>query len=468
MRTVTKTIDINAHITNITCEVSVDNGLSKATVSFDTLGFGIVTAVKFDAKGFNSFGDVVQIGGKDEFFLIIQDIYIEKNASAKNLIAKLPNSDIRRLELVECQICYADGSVSSYAGTDNRSFEIQYFNTFGDEKETLDAVRDIISPEAECIPQDTDFGWLCSCGRFNTNGNNICSKCGTRKEEIFRITNSAIISGIIAEHKRKEADRLEREHQATRAKEKAKKRRHIKIGIGAIIGIMLVVFVGYTGVMANRSIYSSESDMKMALQGTYTCYEGYKPKYQILIDDDTFYKRWCSLGSDYDMELDVKAWNYKKGTVDLSASRYFVVTKTGELKYDDDIYKKGGSWSETASGSSVSSNYESSQSSSGSSYSSRYNYEDGSSVLKITADSLKSNTSYKICTGSVKNTGTKTYKFIEVKGAFKDSNGNVIDTAWSYAVGSEGLAPGESSTFRISVDNNPKITSCSVSLLDYD
>ena len=55
-----------------------------------------------------------------------------------------------------------------------------------------------------------------------------------------------------------------------------------------------------------------------------------------------------------------------------------------------------------------------------------------------------------------------------MKGAFKDSSGNVLDTDSTYVVGSEGLAPGESSSFRLSVDKDSKITDCSVSILDFD
>lgn len=32
-----------------------------------------------------------------------------------------------------------------------------------------------------------------------------------------------------------------------------------------------------------------------------------------------------------------------------------------------------------------------------------------------------------VCVGKVKNTGTKTYYYVEVKGSFKDSSGNVLD-----------------------------------------
>lgn len=81
---------------------------------------------------------------------------------------------------------------------------------------------------------------------------------------------------------------------------------------------------------------------------------------------------------------------------------------------------------------------------------------------------IETNSSYTICTGKVTNNGSRTYKFVEVKGAFKDRSGNVVDTDWTYAVGSEGLAPGESTTFRLSVDKDYSIDTCSVSILDYD
>ena len=41
----------------------------------------------------------------------------------------------------------------------------------------------------------------------------------------------------------------------------------------------------------------------------------------------------------------------------------------------------------------------------------------------------------------------------------------VVDTDWTYAVGAEGLAPGESSTFRMSVDRDYSIRDCSVTLM---
>jgi hypothetical protein len=126
-----------------------------------------------------------------------------------------------------------------------------------------------------------------------------------------------------------------------------------------------------------------------------------------------------------------------------------VVKSNGDIKYDGDLYEKGGYWSETLSEKSYASLYETER-----------------TALKILNVSVTSNSSYTICTGTVTNNGEKSYDFVEVKGSFKDSSGTVLDTDWTYAVGSEGLDPGESTTFRLSVQKNSKITDCSVSFMD--
>ena len=95
MKSTTWCYDINAHIENINCEIVTENSNAVAVISFENLGYGDITAVKFNAVGYNSFGDIVPIGNKEKFFLIIQDIMIKKNEKANNLKAKLPASDIR-------------------------------------------------------------------------------------------------------------------------------------------------------------------------------------------------------------------------------------------------------------------------------------------------------------------------------------------------------------------------------------
>ena len=81
---------------------------------------------------------------------------------------------------------------------------------------------------------------------------------------------------------------------------------------------------------------------------------------------------------------------------------------------------------------------------------------------------MSSNSSYTICTATITNNGKKTYTFVQVKGKFKDSSGTILDTDWTYAVGSEGLAPGESTTFRLSVNKNANISKCDFEIIDYN
>lgn len=102
--------------------------------------------------------------------------------------------------------------------------------------------------------------------------------------------------------------------------------------------------------------------------------------------------------------------------------------------------------------------------------SSGFNYtpESAEDVLDFSDVNVSKNSSYTICNAAITNNGKKTYTFVEVKGKFEDSSGKIIDTDWTYAVGSEGLAPGESTTFRLSVDKDSNITKCELEILDYD
>ncbi len=87
--------------------------------------------------------------------------------------------------------------------------------------------------------------------------------------------------------------------------------------------------------------------------------------------------------------------------------------------------------------------------------------------LSFTNIKIQHNSLYTVVTGTVTNNGTRNYKFVTIKGSFKTSTGTVVDTDSTYAVGSEGLAKGESTTFRMSVDKNTSIRSCSISIISY-
>lgn len=441
----TRTVDLNAHVNNIECQIETANNIAKAVIAFDNLGYGTITAIKFIAQGFNSFGDAVKVNGQDKFFLIIQDISIEKNCHAENLRATLPNGDIRKLILEESQICYADGTVSTYSGRNDCSFTLQTI-----EEDDIEAVRDEYNDQFEYMPIELDAAWVCGCGRCNGRDEAVCSNCGSEKEHVLQLSTPDYISELKVKHEAKEQERKEQAAAEEAQKAKARKKRNIKIGIACVVGVIVAALMWNANILSKRTTYSSAAAMKSALQGTYTHYSDYdgSATSQIIISGD---KVTYIFLFGITKESDIKEWNYKRGI--MRTFEDVVVNKSGSLASGGVVYKKGGQMESTQKSTSTKT-YEPAES--------------GFSVLQVSDVKVSYNSSYTVCTGSVKNTGKKTYTFIEVKGAFKNSSGTVLDTDWTYVVGSEGLAPNESSTFRMSIPKNFDVTSCTVSVYDYD
>ena len=222
-------------------------------------------------------------------------------------------------------------------------------------------------------------------------------------------------------------------------KKEATKQKKVKIVIVIVIAAIIALFAGYAAVMSGRTTYSSEFEMKAEVAGTYTYHDDEDDAdYQLKVQDDTVTKCWSDVGNNSNLGLAVKSWNPEKGTFEILPGTV-IVTSSGDLKYNGKTYKRDN-------------------------YSSNNIYSD----LNITVESVSSNSSYTNCTGKIKNNGTTTYYDVKVKGSFKDSFDNVIDTDWTYAVGSEGLAPGESKKFSLSVVEDHDIKSCTVDLLNFD
>lgn len=124
MKNVTKTIDVNAYIVNVKSQVSTDVDGTKAIISFDNLGYGVITAVN-------------------------------KNASATEIKVKLPSNEIKRLELEECQICYTNGTVSTYQGKNEIDFELEEFTYVEQERVELNALKDVFDAKVAYNPIET-------------------------------------------------------------------------------------------------------------------------------------------------------------------------------------------------------------------------------------------------------------------------------------------------------------------------
>ena len=236
---ITLQFDINAHITNIKCDINVDNEYVQAKISFDNLDYGKITAIKFEAKGFNSFGDLVCVSEKESFFLLIQDLCIAENESANNLKVKLPNNDIRKLELQECQICYEDGSVVSYLGKDECVFETNELDeNDSNEKYKLEAIRNVISDKFQIFPKENDKGWLCCCGRINKKEDVKCRGCKLEKILIFKIDDDEYLNSVCDTYKQN-IQKIE----VDECHKKQKNKKIFKALGGVCVFIVCVIFI---------------------------------------------------------------------------------------------------------------------------------------------------------------------------------------------------------------------------------
>lgn len=444
MRKVKKYFDLNANISNLKYYIDLVNDKSVVHISFDNLGYGDITAIKFDACGYNSFDDVVFINGKEKFFLIIQDIVIHRNQNVTDLKVILPEASIKKIDLQECQICYADGSIVTYEGECIKEVELEEYDVSDYvEHEQLVALKNRFGDCYKYKAKVLDEGWICGCGRYNKVDMEVCSNCNAQKDLILKANEGTEIEQLIEECKAVELQKTELKKKKEEEKKQARIKQKIYIGIGIAVAILLAVLINLSG----RSTFSSEEEMKRAVSGVYTYYDNYKPKYMLVIYDNTLEKYWLNLNDG--MSLDIKKWSPRFGTFTTSTDKY-VVLSDGNIKEIDGgkIYESDYSSSSSASNSSS------------------YSYETAQTALKISDVQISRNSSSIVCTGRVTNNGEKKYEFIKVRGAFKDSSGAVIDTDWTYAVGSEGLLPGESATFKMFVDNDYSIDSCSVSLMD--
>lgn len=229
------------------------------------------------------------------------------------------------------------------------------------------------------------------------------------------------------------------------------KNKKVIIFIGAIISVVVLPCIFFSFENSNLK-YDSTDEMRKHLQGTWTiCFEdGDSTDDQLIIDNDIGKHSIKNVGVKYSAEI---VWHPSKGYFEWGSDKINVINEN-TLKRNGWIYIRGFVPETTYDFSGWESNKKNEE-------------KEQLSALIISNIKIEHNSSYTVCTGSVTNNGKSTYLFVEVKGAFKDNNGKVVDTESAYACGGEGLAVGESSTFRMSVPKNIDIENCEVSILDY-
>lgn len=332
MKEVQKTIDVNANIKNIQCKIQKQ----RVVVSFDNLGYGTVTAVKFNAQAFNAFNDVVKINGREKFFFVFQDISVLPNCHCE-LKTALPNANIKNLVLEEYQTCYSDGYAPIYSEGGNREVTLMEFDENDDGKEMIDAIKEEFGNKIQYLPQEVEDGWICGCGNYNRSDTTICSGCRNQKDHIFKITNTDYVTDLADKYKQNQKDR-EREKQESK---KRATKLTIRISIVVLIMLILAVPIGKLYKTLNRTTYQSEQEMKEDLQGKFAWYNENGDEYGIIIINDDR----CQQRHKFSDELDAESvrnskinWNPTEGAI--YTPEQFIVTRDGNLKSDNHLYQR--------------------------------------------------------------------------------------------------------------------------------
>ena len=259
---VEKTVDLNANLLYLKHEIVADTSKTQAGIEFRNMAYGTITAVKFEARGYNAFGDEIQVDGKSTFDIVTQDLIISPKKYAK-LDIVLPNNDIRKLDLKLKQVCYANGKIVDEQLENKVTYKIENLDGTGNLEE-LEAKRLLKkkTDEAVCFPKKIGQNWICICGYLNKNTDTICHQCGCRQIDIFEYCTEEKIQAQINEKKKKETEeqakqeeeriRLEEEEKRQReewerqeTEQRIKKTRRNKIITGIVVGIVMCGVIGY-------------------------------------------------------------------------------------------------------------------------------------------------------------------------------------------------------------------------------
>lgn len=428
-------IDLNAHINNITATVELENGTAVTYISFNNTDHGVITAVKLLAKGYNSFGDIIKFDGQDTFTIILQDLNVLKNKNSGKVKSNLPDASIRKIDLRELQVCYSDGEVVNYAGENKKEFNIKKYDNSTDDVKLVKAIKHNFGVRFIYEPTEYDDGWICGCGHYNSSGKSNCSLCGISHENAFLLT---------TEQGRKDIETKEKKHRHKSL---------IAIIITAIIVVLVVMLIIYASIISGRSTYQNAKQMRQNVYGNY-----------IEVDDDGEIMRGTKTtvvinkqgleetmvipslsasesDSVFTTKYKINKWSYKAGTfeIEINGLKYTVtVYNDGSIGYLHQRFIR---------------NYDKNGSSS-SSVGATQNDIQNDLVLENKSLKASADSDYAYYYGTVRNKGSVTHSFIKVTVTLYDEYGNVVNTDYGYAVGDEGLAPGEAKQFDIMVANN--------------
>lgn len=235
-------VDLNSPVEILRWDIlSKNDGNIYLNVSFRNLNQGVISAIKLELKGYNSFNELIKIEGKDTFISYIQDLDGQLGSEFINEVPiLLPKKDIRKLDISIKEVAFNNGKFI-YKNEENIiERKVEYITN----EDELKMLRQYVD-NSICYGKEENDLWICVCGRPNYGKIQKCVRCNLDKEYVFTELNKEKILHEIEKQKRIEAkeeeERILRDKEIAEQQKKARKKNIIYISIFSTILVIVVL-----------------------------------------------------------------------------------------------------------------------------------------------------------------------------------------------------------------------------------
>ncbi|GAA0116366.1 ankyrin repeat domain-containing protein [Clostridium senegalense] len=242
-------IDLNSPVEVLEWDIlSKNDGNIYFNILFRNLYQGVISAIKLELQGFNSFNEVVKVEGKDTFICYIQDLDGQLGCEFNNRNpVPLPEKDIRKLNISIKEVVFGDGDFIYKNKKNEIKKEIEYIT----ENEELMTLKKHTKTGICYANQESNL-WICVCGRPNYENIKSCVRCNLDKEYVFTELSREKILEEIEEQKKIEAEeeknKILKEQEFVEKQKKVRKRKVIYISVF----ISVIVIVALCSTFLNR------------------------------------------------------------------------------------------------------------------------------------------------------------------------------------------------------------------------
>lgn len=246
MRIEKKTVDLNAYIFDLDCDIKTADGKKQFLFSFKNKNYGTIEAIRLLCVAYDSFGDKIQFDGNDFLEIKKADLQVKPLKTA-SFSVDVDKHDVKRVEVSATQLVYANGEKVVPKESKVVEYEIEVLSSGWSaenhfEEDALSIMKEK-NNEAICFPKIHSEGWICACGMLNPESENNCAGCGSSRQKIFAQFSEDFIKSEIEEREKKEQEETERRKEQQKIEQEKERKKIKKIAISVISAIVLVIVI---------------------------------------------------------------------------------------------------------------------------------------------------------------------------------------------------------------------------------